>query len=252
MIDQPIAVTVWKWKSPTAGGPVFSADYVNRMAAMLRRHLHMPHELFCITDDRAGIDPAVQIVALPETLRDTPRCRRRMRQFDFDFAKQFGPRILAIDLDMVIVGDITPLVRRPEPLVLFKIGYADVFSGSILLMTPAALHGLWLEYAADPEGYPKTAWPRGVGSDQAMLNHYVKSFAGSVPHWTERDGLITFFGSGYERFERYGVGPSRPNLPAGARIVVLGSADLHVLEEPERYPWVKAHWTPQGSMSRAS
>jgi hypothetical protein len=77
-------------------------------------------------------------------------------------------------------------------------------------------------------------------SDQAMLNHWLRSQP-PIAEWTERDGFVTFYGAGYERHVHLGVGPSRPALPAGARIVVLGSDDLAVLDQPARYPWV-ASW----------
>jgi hypothetical protein len=233
-----ITVACWRW------GPLFSAAYVNRLRAALERHLHLPHELLCVTDDPVGIDSRVRLVPLPTTFANTPRCRRRMQIFSADFARELGDRLLCIDLDVVIVDDITPLVDRPEPLVCWKVGYAGVFSGSFLLMDAGELDGLWRQFAADPEQYPRRAAPgERVPSDQAMLNAYIRVHRkGVVPHWTERDGLVTYFGAGYERLERYGIGPARPQLPRGARVVVLGSADKAVMDEG-RYEWVREHWT---------
>lgn len=239
----PLGIVTWKW-TPADGRPApFSAVHVNALRRAIERHVHLPFRMFCVTDDPAGIDPEVTIVPLPTTFAHTPRCRRRMQQFDRAFGAQFGDRMLSIDLDVVIVDDLTPLLRRSEPIVGWKIEYANVYSGSFLMFDVGALHGLWRQFMADPEGYPRRAWPRGVGSDQAMLNYYLARRP-PIGTWTAADGMVTFFGAGYERFEHYGVGPRRPDLPAGARIVVLGSADLHVLDEPERYPWVKAHWLP--------
>lgn len=164
-----------------------------------------------------------------------------MRAFDQEWQAAIGARrILALDLDVVLVDDITPLVDRPDPLVGWRVEYAGVFSGSILLMDAGVLDPLWRAFDRDPAGYPKRAAPRGIGSDQAMLNFYLSQTTTTIRPavWTEADGLVTFFGAGYERLEDRGVGPGHPNLAAGARIVVLGSDDLHVLEQPDRYPWV--------------
>lgn len=230
-----LTATCWKW------GETFSATHVNVLRAALDRHLHMPHELCCVTDDPRGLDGDIRVVPLPDTYSQTPRCRRRMQIFSRDFAAQIGRRILSIDLDVVIVDDLTPIVDRSEPLVCWRVNHAQVFSGSFLLMDAGVLDPLWQAFAANPEGFPRSIQPRGVPSDQAMLNAYLRGR--DVPYWTESDGFVTFYGDGYERLEHLGVGPRRRELPVGARIVVLGSADLAVLGDP-RYPWVKRHWLP--------
>lgn len=229
-----LTVTCWKW------GALFGPEYVNRLRAALELHLRIPHQLTCITDDPAGIDRRVRIVPLPATFAHTPRCRRRMQLFSREFAEDLGDRILSIDLDVVIVGDLTPLLDRPEPIVCWRVGYAGVFSGSFVLMDAGHLNGLWHAFARDPEGYPRKVSGERVPSDQAMLNAYLRGR--TVPHWTERDGFVTYFGNGYERLERCGVGPGHPELPRGARIVVLGSADKHVMDRGA-YDWARDHWT---------
>ena len=222
----------WKW------GPLFSADYVNRLQSMLARHLHIPHELVCVTDDQNGINPSIHCEPLTQ-FTDTPRCRRRMLQYSEAFVSRFGSRILSIDLDVVIVDDLTPAVDRPEPVVCWCVGYACVYSGSFVLYDAGALDGLWRLFAADPEGFPRKVQPRGVPSDQAMLNHYLRGM--NVAHWTEADGFVTWFGDGYAKLEKHSMGPSRIDLPPGARIVVLGSADKAVLDDGQ-YAFVREHW----------
>lgn len=240
-----IDVVTWKWR-PADGPGVFNAMHVNALRGALEENLRLPHQLWCITDDPAGIDARVRVLPLPAGLNHTPRCRRRMRIFDREFAVSIGPRILAMDLDMVITGDITNLVDRPEPLVCVRIAYAKVMSGSFILMDAGVLHALWLRYRDDPEGYPVKAQPLGVGSDQAMLNHFLRTDPArprKVATWKESDGFAVFFGKGYERFEHLGVGPGQPHLPHGCKVVILGGADLDALKDP-RYEWIARHWTP--------
>lgn len=236
-----LSVLCWKW------GALFSAVYVNRLKLALRKHLALEHQLYCVTDDPAGIDADVVTIPITE-FQDTPRCRRRLKQFDRDFGRAIGPRILSVDLDVVITGDLTPLVDRPERLVCWKVGYANVFSGSFVLYDYDALDDLYRLYAADPIGFPMLAQRSGTPSDQAMLNYWLqarKHPKHPIPHWTERDGFVTYFGDGYRRYEHLGVGPHRPTLPSGTRIVVLGSADKSVMDEG-RYDWVREHWTSLG------
>lgn len=235
-----LTILCWKW------GGLFSSAYVLRLKDALDRHVAIPHELVVVTDEWAGLGgrSRLRLVRMPTAYAATPRCRRRMQAFSRDFAVQLGAtRILAIDLDVVIVGDLTPLVSRPEPICGYRVGHAGVYSGSFLLFDAGALDDAWQRYAEDPVGYPKRVQPRGTPSDQAMVNHWIARSGARVHTWTEADGLVTYYGKGYERLEHWGVGPNRPALPAGARIVILGSADKSVMDRAA-YPWVVEHWGP--------
>lgn len=227
-----LTVVTWLW------GSRFSALHVNRLRSMLERHLHLPHRVICMTDTPAGIDSRVQCEPLPGEFAGAFRCRRRMWQFSRDRVGLFGPRMLCADLDLVITKDITSLVDRPEPIVMLRVGYANVLSGSFILCDTGALHGAYEAYAAEP-----LAFPRRTGlvnaSDQAMLNLWLRGRP--IAEWTERDGFTVFFGRGYESFAHLGVGDGNPELPARTRIVVLGSDDLYALTDP-RFPWAQEHW----------
>lgn len=231
-----ISVLTWKW------GQTFGPEYVNRLRAGLARHLHLDHELVCATDDLRGLDGDIRTLPITEFL-ETPRCRRRMAQFSRDFVSQLGARTLGVDLDIVLVDDITPIVTKFQdaPIVGWKVNHAGVYSGSFLRFDAGALDPLYQRFKADPELYPYRVQPRGVPSDQAMLNAYL-SEQPPIPFWTEADGFVTYYGDGYEHLEHFGVGPRRQQLPEGARIVVLGSADKSVMDEG-RYPWVLEHWS---------
>lgn len=205
---------------------------------MVARHLHLPHEFVCITRNAEGIDDRVRIVTPPAPHPSAIRCRRRMWQFAAERAADLGDRILVLDLDVVIVDDITGLVDRPEPIVGWKVGYAGVYSGSFLLFNAGELDAAWQAYRDDPVGYPLRTGEQNA-SDQAMVNHHLKGR--TIGQWTERDGLITWFGAGYEKLQHFGMGPARPHPPAGTRVVVLGSADKNVMDEA-RYEFVRSHW----------
>lgn len=227
-----LSIVCWKW------GTLFGSVYVNRLRAMFARQLKLDHRVFCVTDDPTGIDGDIETVPLTEYL-DTPRCRRRMIQYSTSFGQRFGKRFLSVDLDVVLVGDVTSLLSRVEPLVCWKVAHSAVYSGSWVLMNVGVLHPMWERFKANPLGFPKQASPFGIGSDQAMLNLYLRNRR--VAHWTDADGLVTYYGEGYERYEHLGVGPNRPTLPKHARVVVLGSADKAVMDEA-RYDWVREHW----------
>ena len=238
-----ITVVTWQW------GGLFSPLYVARLRAGLGRHLRIPHELVVVSDNPRGLEGlGVRAVPMPSRFVRTPRCRRRMEQFSKEFAAKIGAsRILALDLDLVFVRDLTPLVDRPERVLGYRVPHAGVVSGSFLLFDAGALHEAWLPFKVDPIGYPARVQPRGVPSDQAMLNFYLegrrsRGLAPLETLWDERDGFVTYYGAGYERFEHMGIGPNTgEQLPANARVVILGSDDKAVMDEA-RFSWVREHW----------
>ena len=237
MAHRTVKFFAWRW------GLIFSAVHINVLREALRRHVHVDHELVVCTDDPSDICDDVRVLPMPMRFSQTPRCRRRMQGFSREFSEAVAGidgRVCYIDLDVVIVDDITALVTRPEPIVGWRVGHAGVYSGSFLLADAGALDGAWQKFAADPEGYPASLQRKGIASDQAMLNDWLKTQP-PIGELTEKDGLVTYYGRGYERLEHLGVGPNRRKLPMGARMVVLGSADLDVLED-DRFSWVKKHW----------
>lgn len=211
---------------------------------MFARHLRVPHEIVCVTDRpeqvRREVSAAVRLVPMPLEHVNMRRCCRRMWHYAAARANDLGSRILACDLDVVLVNDVTPIVDRPEPVVLWRVGYAGVFSGSFQLFDAGALDELWRYFAADPDGFAAKTGEKNA-SDQAMLNFYLRATGKRVAAWTERDGFVTWFGKGYERQERFGMSERNAVLPKGARIVVLGSADKHVLDGAQ-FPFVARHW----------
>jgi hypothetical protein len=248
-----LTVVTWKW------GRLFGPEYVNTMRSMMLRHLHVPHQLVCVTEDPVGIDSDVTCVPPPYrlstghpphhaglTFPGTPRCIRRLKQYDGAWAREYlGPRFLSIDLDVVVTGDVTPLFDRLAPLVLWRVGYAQVYSGGIVLMDAGALDGMWQAFSLNPERYARAAQaavyreradaPWGDASDQPVLNHYVRTHPVPVDELRDEDGITTYF-SGYRPAD-----PPMAELRPGTRIVMFGSANKAVLDEG-RHAWVREHW----------
>ena len=121
IIREPISFVCWKWKPFIDGkkGISFTSQHVNILFAMLRRHMRDPFELVCITDNADDIHPKIRIVPLWNDLKETPGCFRRLKIFSPEMKQIIGPRIVSIDLDCVIVNDITSLFQRDEDFVIW-------------------------------------------------------------------------------------------------------------------------------------
>lgn len=134
-------------------------EYVNRLRDQVRRNLKLKHRFYCITDDAAS---EYRAVCKPAAF---PGWWEKIRLFK---PGMFQPgRVLFLDLDTIIVGDITDIVE----------GYKGDFATLHDFWRPAGLgpavmlwesgwgHFIYQEWAA--EGHPQTD-PRG---DQAWLEN---------------------------------------------------------------------------------
>lgn len=91
-------------------GSKYGAGYVNILRAMVARHLEPPFRFVCLTDDRTGIDPAVECRALPEIDLGGAKKHHGWRKFSV-FSPELHDldgRVLFLDLDLVIVDRLEP------------------------------------------------------------------------------------------------------------------------------------------------
>jgi len=148
-------VFTWYWKQAHRQIQ-YRAEHVQKLQSMVKRHLHLPHEFICITDKDV---PNVNCIPpLPEMERvknkrwsvHQPQCYRRLRMFDPDLRDILGDRYVQMDLDTVIVDDITPMLDRPDPLVINRsIGKRNAYNGSMWLHTPGTYSSIYSEFEPD-------------------------------------------------------------------------------------------------------
>lgn len=97
-----VTILTMKW------GTAYSADYVNKAYAMVKRNLTIPFNFVCFTDDPLGIRPEVQTFPLPEIeVPEQHRCSpwQKLSMFKKDLAGVSGVGLF-LDLDIVIVENI--------------------------------------------------------------------------------------------------------------------------------------------------
>jgi hypothetical protein len=237
-----IDVVTWKW------GTLFGPEYVNKLGSMLQRHLHMPYAFHVITDARDGLDMSLVNYVHPmftehgEMKAGTRACFRRLKIFDGAMSTLIGPRILQLDLDVVITGDVTPLFDRPEPLMLVQQRRDDktgriTYNPSMLLMDAGILHDLWVKFHAAPtkvwEAAQKNHW---ACSDMSIINHYLQIHPEqSRATWTRDEGVTAY----WREVRRETKGP----LPKDARVVLFyGNQNPSDESVQKASPWVAEHW----------
>jgi hypothetical protein len=253
-----LSVVCWLWSAPQS---VFTVVDVERLASMLRRHLHMPYDLYCITD--AESETGCPDDDIPDGVWTVPMglyqdhagmrggsgrsCFRRLRLLHRDQAGVFGPRILQLDLDIVITDDVTPLFDRPEPLVLYEQQRGSrgdlerrVYNPSMLLMDAGVLHDCWAEFDAQPAETYQRAKRRGwAGSDMAVITNYLAKH----PE-TPRASWRSDEPSHPDKIRAYWRMQAQPSLlPTGTRAVLFyGGKKNSDPKVQARAPWILEHW----------
>ena len=223
----------FKWRDPESKTQ-YTAEAANTLARMVGRHYHKPHRFVLITDDPAGA--TCETYPLWADLRGMrhplgggrPACYTRMKLFSREMRDVLGPRVVQMDLDVVITGDITELFERDAPFVGWRVTNGRkprVYNGSLWMVTPGALDYVWSDF--DPDVTPRRANAAGyVGSDQACMAYMLGE---DRPYWTARDGVLSY------RLDKL----DRRALPAHARIVCFHGPKKpwHVTEN-----WVREHY----------
>jgi hypothetical protein len=239
-------VICWKWKQvgyPSQFGP----ETVNTLRRMVARHLMLPHRFSCITDDSKGIDSDIRVIPLGDVFANIPNpskvrgpsCYRRLKMFSPEAKELIGERIVSMDLDVVVTGDLTELFDRPDEFVIWG-GQSvqpgrggNVFSwynGSLMMLKAGSRTQVWTNF--DPVKSPQLAnTARCRGTDQGWLSYCLGK---QEKIWGTLNGVYSF---------RNHIQPNRGYLPANARFVAFhGAHDPWMPEIQRRYPWVREHY----------
>lgn len=238
----------WKWKPPTGYRTTFTAEHVRILGRMIARHYHKPHRFACVTDDPSGLDGIETLPLWKEWASipnpsggHNPSCYRRLKLFAPDAGDTFGPRVVSIDLDMVITADITPLFDRPEDFIIW--GESDFprkqwFNGSLWYLRTGTRPQVYTRF--NPKSSPIEAYRHGGrGSDQAWISHVLGPPKGSAAPteavWGKADGIYSFRKDMYEK--------GRYELPADARVLVFhGKVKQDSPRALTVAPWIRTHY----------
>lgn len=233
-----LSFVCFKWKPRQHYRSTFGPDQVNILAAMIGRHYHKPHRVVCVTDDPVGIRQDVQVIPLWNDFgdvpsphgSDNPSCYRRLKMFSAEAEGMFGKRFVSIDLDCVIVNDITPLFDRDEDIVLWgDTNPLTPYNGSLILHTAGTRTKAWTDF--NPKTSPALAKAKGFfGSDQAWLG---ACLGPSEAKWTTADGVYSF---------RNHIKPARGALPSNARITIWHGQHDPWTASSMCIPWVKKNY----------
>jgi hypothetical protein len=211
-----LAVVTYCWRE---GYRDYKPEHVDALARMVRRHLKLPHRFVCISDE-TGFGPDVEVLPTPESSRRAialrspegprfPSSYRRLWLFSEE-ARAIADRILLLDVDCLVCGDLAPLVNYDEDFVGWRPGSKwgsknHRLGGGTWLLRTGTHTDVW--DSLSPEA-AKVARAQGWrGSDQAWLSY---KLSGRVTIWPHCSGIYQAQDIKQASYRR---------CPPGARIV---------------------------------
>lgn len=189
-----LTVITWLWKS-TGWRKGYEAKHVNALQKMVADNLKIPHVFKCITDMPEGIEcETIQLWESPptNTPSNRPNCYRRLKAFSEEMRPILGDRFLSLDLDCVIVDDITSLVDIKDSFKILK-GTAAPYNGSMWLMDTGSRKQVYdhfhpINSPAIAGAQMTTQGKRFYGSDQAWISYKIPG----EKTWSGQDGIYQY------------------------------------------------------------
>jgi hypothetical protein len=233
-----ITFVTFKWEPTRLYRSKFGPEAVIVLRNMIARHYKKPHRFVCVTDNTAGLKGVDTFplwddhATVPSPSGGhNPSCYRRLKMFAPEAKDWFGDRVVVMDLDTVIVRDITPLFEEDVD---FRIwGESDFprtqwMNGSLWMLKTGTRTKVWDQF--DPKRSPYMAKKAGArGSDQGWMSFILGK---SERTWGRSDGVYSF---------RKHVRPLG-HLPDDARMVMFhGNVDPWSYQA-QVIPWVRENW----------
>lgn len=238
-----VNVICMKW------GTKYGPEFVNKLRAMVRRHLSRPHRFVCFTDDAAGLDLAGGIEVLPLPPMDLPpgkeRGWRKLSTFGGPLADLRGPTLF-LDVDVVITGGLDVFFDHPGKFCIIH-DWAKpwrITGNSSVYRFEAGAHPDLLAYFLAHIDQVKAE----VRNEQEYLTREI-----------HRQGLLTYWPAEWCVSFKHSCLPAFPlnffqvpKIPADARVVVfhgnpnpdeaLIGKGRGLLRHVRPTPWIGEHW----------
>ncbi len=150
-------------------GDKYSAEYVNKLFNSVKRNTTVPFSFTCFTEDPGGIDSDIRIEPLPHSTIQS--WWNKLYLFSNAMPFNYGDRILFIDLDTVITGNIDDimLIDNTDIVVLrdFYTGYAKTVVGNdnvgsgLMSWKHGRYPHIWDTFIENPDAAIEEVMPHG-------------------------------------------------------------------------------------------
>lgn len=214
MPTDDLVISTWIW------GTKYSRIYLDRLKSALDRNLKREFRF-------AVFHPQEE----DEYLTKIKGCFARLRMFDPEWQARHGifGRLVCLDLDVVITGELDPVFDRSEDFVILQGANSTnpcPYNGSMMMLRAGAHPEVWRDFSIEEANTKTDVFD--FSDDQGWLAYKVPNAAG----WKAGEG-------GVYGFQKPGW-PGGSDLPKDARIVVFPG-----WRDPAKFvhlKWVRENW----------
>ena len=229
-------------------GRKYGPEYVNRLYAMVRRHLRGDFHFICLTDDASGIRPEVQCLPIPTLQLPAGIPERGWNKLATFSADLHGLRgtALFLDVDVVVVGPLDEFFTKPGEFLIihdYKRPWRITGNSSVYRFELGA-HADVLDYFRSHVQQIR----QNFRNEQAYLSDFL-----------HRQGRLAYWPQDWcPSFKYHSIPPwprnywAAPSVPAGARVVIFhgecNPPDALAGRRNRRFrfirpaTWVAEHW----------
>jgi hypothetical protein len=233
-------------------GKKYGPEYVNRLHAMVSRHMSSAFRFICLTDDKTGLNAGIETFPIP-SLQLPPGSPERgwtkLVSFSPDLVAPGGPQlkgpVLFLDIDIVIVGKLDEFFQQPGDFVIIRDWSKGDYTGnsSVYRWTAGAHADVLDHFRANLDAVRKLH-----RNEQEYLTAYLTAQS-KVSYWPEtwcrsfKRHCVKWFPFSFFQ---------APEIPAEARIIVFhglpNPPDALVGRSGKWYrrvlptPWIAQHW----------
>ena len=229
-------------------GTKYGPEYVNRLYAMVRRHLKGDFKFVCLMDRTDGIRNEVQCFPIPEmNIAEAKRdgAWKKLTTFEADLYGLRGTALF-LDLDVVIVDDITPFFEVPGEFLIihdWKRPHRITGNSSVYRFTLGAHADVLNKFRKEHESLRKE-----FRNEQAYLSDEL-----------HKQGKLKYWDDAWCASWKYHCVPTwplsylkDPSIPPGARILIfhgvanppdaLVGRSNSAWRKMRPAPWIADHW----------
>jgi hypothetical protein len=238
----PRIVLCMKW------GTKYGPEYVNRLYAMVRRHLRGDFRFVCLTDRSEGVRAEVQCLPIPPLALPPGIPERGWTKLTTLSADLHGLKgtALFLDLDVVIVDDITPFFDLPGEFLIihdWKRPWRITGNSSVYRFELGAHAEVLERFRVEHESVRarlrnEQAWLSEVVHAKGQLGYWPAAWCASYKYHCVPTWPLCYWRT--------------PSIPPGARILVfhgvinppdaIAGRSMHAWRRALPAPWIAEHW----------
>jgi hypothetical protein len=204
----------------------FTPEYVERLAAMVKRWIDRPYQFICLTDHPEHLTGSVTRICVP-----TPTEKGWWSKMElWNPARGLTGRVLYLDLDSLIVAPLAPIIDYPATFALVPDG--GTFQPTKGLQVVKRFNSSVMVFDAGTE-LPKRLWdrftpdiPKRLWGDQDAVGEICPDAVAMNAEWFPRISELTTSGSLV--------------IPASAKVVLVKKPKCDVAAQ--RWPNFREAW----------